>query len=186
MAFSFWLYFTKVITPNPNVPFWRISPEGGEQVKVTEVRIKLMNGSRRNGDEKLKAFCSVTLDGAFVIRDLKVIQGSKGLFVAMPSRKVMSHCPNCQTKNCLQAHFCNDCGKKLPRISEEDAEGARKRYADIVHPVHSQARKLLHDAVLEAFQREIKTSKGQSSGIPRPPHSSAMASPESEFFEGEA
>ncbi len=157
-------------------------------MKVTEVRIKLMEGPRKGGDEKLKAFCSVTLDGAFVIRDLKVIQGGKGLFVAMPSRKVMGHCPNCQAKNCLQAHFCNDCGKKIPRISEENAEGARKRYADIVHPVHAGARKLLHDAVLKAYQRELnrrtRGPEGEAS-IPGPNHSSATVSSESDFFEGE-
>jgi len=155
-------------------------------VKVTEVRIKLMEGSRKNGDEKLKAFCSVTLDGAFVIRDLKVIQGAKGLFVAMPSRKVMHHCPNCQTKNCLLARFCNDCGKKLPRVSEEDAEGARKRYADIVHPVHAGARKLLHEAVIQAYRRERgrKTRRGEGGPPPPPPHLRLSLDPPPDLSQG--
>ena len=38
-------------------------------------------------DEKLKAFATVTFNRCFVVTDLKVIQGSKGLFVAMPSRR---------------------------------------------------------------------------------------------------
>ncbi len=162
--------------------------EGGEQVKVTEVRIKLMDGSQRNGDVKLKAFCSVTLDGAFVIRDLKVIQGTNGLFVAMPSRKVMSHCPCCETKNFLLARYCNDCGKELPRVSEKEIDGSRKRYADIVHPVHSKARKLLHDAVLNAYQRELgdRGNSGGKRGIPGPPHISGSDSGKLECFEGEA
>ncbi|HZJ54344.1 MAG TPA: septation regulator SpoVG [Myxococcaceae bacterium] len=38
-------------------------------------------------EEKLKAYVSITLDGCFVVRDLKVIQGTAGLFVAMPAKK---------------------------------------------------------------------------------------------------
>jgi stage V sporulation protein G len=38
-------------------------------------------------EEKLKAYVTITLDGCFVVRDLKVIQGSAGLFVAMPAKK---------------------------------------------------------------------------------------------------
>jgi stage V sporulation protein G len=38
-------------------------------------------------EEKLKAYVTITLDSCFVVRDLKVIQGSAGLFVAMPAKK---------------------------------------------------------------------------------------------------
>ena len=38
-------------------------------------------------EEKLKAYVTITLDGCFVVRDLKVIQGSAGLFVTMPAKK---------------------------------------------------------------------------------------------------
>jgi len=50
----------------------------------TEVRIKLME----DNNERLLAFCSITFDDMFVIRDLKIIEGGKGSFVAMPSRKL--------------------------------------------------------------------------------------------------
>ena len=50
-------------------------------IEITEVRVSLRN------DEKLKAFVSITLNHAFVIRGLKIIRGNSGLFVAMPSRK---------------------------------------------------------------------------------------------------
>jgi stage V sporulation protein G len=50
-------------------------------IRITEVRVSLRN------DEKLKAFVSITLEDAFVIRGLKIIRGNSGLFVAMPSRK---------------------------------------------------------------------------------------------------
>jgi stage V sporulation protein G len=50
-------------------------------VEITEVRITLRN------EEKLKAFASVTFDNCFVVRGLKIINGSQGYFVSMPSRK---------------------------------------------------------------------------------------------------
>ena len=50
-------------------------------IEFTYVRVSLRS------DEKLKAFVSITLNNAFVIRGLKVIHGNNGLFVAMPSRK---------------------------------------------------------------------------------------------------
>ncbi len=50
-------------------------------MEITEVRITLRN------EEKLKAFASITLDNCFVVRGLKVINGSQGYFVSMPSRR---------------------------------------------------------------------------------------------------
>ncbi|OGC79758.1 MAG: septation protein SpoVG [candidate division Zixibacteria bacterium RBG_16_43_9] len=50
-------------------------------MEITEVRITLRD------EEKLKAFANITFDNAFVIRGLKVINGTKGYFVSMPSRK---------------------------------------------------------------------------------------------------
>ena len=52
-------------------------------MNITEVRVFPV----RKEDDKLKAFATITLDDCFVIRDLKVIHGGTGLFVAMPSRK---------------------------------------------------------------------------------------------------
>ncbi len=52
-------------------------------MNITEVKI-----SPVTGDEKLKAFATVTFDDCFLVRDLKIINGKKGYFVAMPSRKM--------------------------------------------------------------------------------------------------
>ena len=51
-------------------------------MEITEVRVY------PRSEEKLKAFATVTFDNAFVVRNLKVINGQQGLFVAMPSRKM--------------------------------------------------------------------------------------------------
>ena len=45
-------------------------------MEISEVRVKLIN----NKDDRLKAFCSMTIDGQFVIRDIKVIEGDRRLF----------------------------------------------------------------------------------------------------------
>lgn len=53
-----------------------------KDVNITDVRIRKINQ-----EGKMKAIVSVTLDDAFVVHDVKVIEGQSGLFVAMPSRK---------------------------------------------------------------------------------------------------
>ncbi len=125
-------------------------------MEITEVRIKLME----EPGERLKAFCSVTFDNCFVVRDLKIIDGSNGPFVAMPSRKLTSHCPRCRTKNHLRAQHCNQCGAA---ISTErmplDMEGRAKLYADIAHPINSACRELIQEHVLRAFNQEIELSR---------------------------
>ena len=50
-------------------------------MKITDVRIK-----KKKKEGSMKAVVSITLDDEFVIHDIKVIQGEKGLFIAMPSR----------------------------------------------------------------------------------------------------
>ena len=50
-------------------------------MKITEVKVFPVN------EERLKAYVTITIDGCFVVRDLKIIKGNDGLFVAMPSKK---------------------------------------------------------------------------------------------------
>ena len=124
-------------------------------MKITEVRIKLMD----DVDDRLQAFCSITLDDCFVIRDLKIIDGTSGPFVAMPSRKLTAHCPGCGCKNHLRAGYCNQCGLKLHQESLRDQEGRAKLYADIAHPINSKCREMIQDRVISEFQTEVERSK---------------------------
>lgn len=51
-------------------------------MKITDIRVrKIENGG------KMKAVVSITIDEEFVVHDIKIIEGEKGLFIAMPSRK---------------------------------------------------------------------------------------------------
>jgi len=125
-------------------------------VEITEVRIKLI----LNRNDKLRAFCSVTLDNAFVIRDLKIIEGAKGPFVAMPSRKLTDRCARCGMKNHLRARFCNDCGNRLsPDRAPSDVEGRSKLHADIAHPISAPARDAMQKKILASFAEELEKSK---------------------------
>ena len=123
-------------------------------MNVTNVSVKLAPESA----DRLKAFCTMTLDDEFVVRDLKVIEGTSGLFVAMPSRKLTDHCPKCGGKNHLRAKFCNDCGAKLgeDRVSDEDAQG--KLHADIAHPINSDCRNRLQDEILDSYREECRSA----------------------------
>ncbi len=108
-----------------------------------------------NENERLQAFCSVTFDNAFVVRDLKIIESAKGYFVAMPSRKLSDRCQGCGCKNHLRARFCNYCGAKLDEDRAiRDSEGRAKLHADIADPINSSAREVIQNAVLKAFQEE--------------------------------
>lgn len=124
-------------------------------MEITEVRIKLME----EPGERLKAFCSITFDDCFVVRDLKIIEGTGGPFVAMPSRKLTAHCQKCRSKNHLRAAYCNQCGARLkePEALRDD-EGRAKLYADIAHPINSVCREMIQQKVISAFQQEMSES----------------------------
>jgi stage V sporulation protein G len=125
-------------------------------VEITEVRVKLME----EAGERLQAFCSITFDDAFVVRDLKIIEGATGPFVAMPSRKLTAHCPQCGSKNHLRAAYCNQCGaRQREQHASRDDEGRAKLYADIAHPINSGCREIIQQRVIAAYEEEIARSQ---------------------------
>lgn len=125
-------------------------------MEISEVRVKMV----ANQDDRLKAFCSMTLDNEFVIRDIKVIDGTSGLFVAMPSRKMSDHCGKCGGKNHLRARFCSNCGAKLQenRI-KPDTHGRMKLHADIAHPINASCRRRIQETIIKAFNEELERSQ---------------------------
>lgn len=54
-------------------------------MKITDIRLRAV---KSENEVKLKAYADVTFDGSFVVHGLKIIDGQKGMFVAMPSRKM--------------------------------------------------------------------------------------------------
>lgn len=125
-------------------------------MNITEVNIKLVQSS----NSRLRAFCTLTLNDEFVIRDVKIIEGTKGPFVAMPSRKLMDRCPKCSGKNHLRARFCNECGARLrPDRATRDEAGRPRLHVDVAHPINSQARATLQERVLSAYDQELERSR---------------------------
>src|SRR6202166_1262364 len=113
-----------------------------------------------NENERLQAFCSVTFDNAFVVRDLKIIEGTKGSFVAMPSRKLTDRCQGCGSKKHLRGRHCNQCGgKPAEDRAPRDTTGRAKLHADIAHPINSACREVIQSAVLRAYNEERERSK---------------------------
>ena len=100
---------------------WTVK-KGGATMNITDVRVR-----RVSKEGKMKAVVSITIDNEFAVHDIKVIEGEKGLFIAMPSRKAadgeyrdIAHPINSQTRNELQNLILT---KYEETVAEEEAEG---------------------------------------------------------------
>ncbi len=79
--------------------------KGVSQVQITDIRIRSVEK-----EGKMKAVVSITIDDEFVVHDIKIIEGEKGMFIAMPSRKAsdgeyrdIAHPINTATRERLQS-----------------------------------------------------------------------------------
>lgn len=126
-------------------------------MEITEIRVFPKEGP----DKKLKAYTTVTFDNSFVVRNIKIIQGSNGLFIAMPSRKLKSSCQKCGFKNEVGSKFCNQCGTALRSqnqdFASEDKSDAKSEHRDIAHPITQQFRDYLQSKILEAYEKELNS-----------------------------
>ena len=166
-------------------------------MEITEVRVALREAQTRPlnppvaapgtvepraGEKRLKAYATLTFDRCFVVRNVKVIEGKNGLFVAMPSHKPKVACARCQYKNDLGGRYCAQCGTALPRTFERvfgaapagraSFEGRAGEAADnpahrdIAHPITVEFRQYLQDKVLAAYDAELaKARSGQLSSV---------------------
>ncbi len=131
-------------------------------MKITEVRIF----PTESKDGKLKAFATMTFENWFVVRNVKVIQGNNGLFVAMPSRKAMDFCPKCRFKNVVGSRFCNQCGSPLGQQQQVSADGEYEKHGnhmDIAHPITQECRVYIQEKILDAYKREINKKDAEDS-----------------------
>jgi len=121
-------------------------------MEITEVRVSL----RESEGKRLKAYATVTFDNSFVVRNIKVIEGNNGLFVAMPARKLKQFCPRCGKKVDVGSQYCNHCGVQLPSNSREAGpeEGRQATHQDLAHPINQEFRDYLQSKVLDAYHQE--------------------------------
>ena len=89
-------------------------------MKITDVRVRKVTK-----DGKMKAVVSITIDDEFVVHDIKVIEGEKGLFIAMPSRKAVdgeyrdiAHPINSTTRDHIQTLILDAYEKALAEVDE--------------------------------------------------------------------
>ena len=130
---------------------------------ITEVRIKLVE----NNSERLLAFCSVTFDNAFVVRDLKIIEGQRGMFVAMPSRKLTDRCTALLVQEPPPGPVLQSCGGKLDEArGMRDMDGRAKLHADIAHPIHSGGREQIQGAVSRRTWRRRNGPRCRATSAP--------------------
>jgi stage V sporulation protein G len=126
-------------------------------VEITEVRVSLREG----GNKKLKAYATVTFDDCFVVRNIKVIEGSNGLFVAMPARKMKQFCSKCGKRVEVGGRFCCNCGGQLPPAPQEDDRARTGQgHQDIAHPINQQFRDYLQKKVLDGYETELAACGG--------------------------
>ena len=93
---------------------------GGEIMRITDIRFRLLDTSKDL--RKMKAVVSVTFDEEIVIHDIKIIDGEKGPFIAMPSSMKI------------------------------DPKTGEKSYRDIAHPIKSTTRDYLQREILSAYE----------------------------------
>src|SRR5574340_683939 len=94
----------------------------GARMEITEVRVfPVVN------EERLKAYATITLDNVFLIRDLRVINGNTGLFVAMPSRKMkdgtfkdIAHPLNSDTRQMIESKVLSEYERELANPTKRE------------------------------------------------------------------
>ena len=96
---------------------------GGSCMQITEVNVFPVN------EEKLKAYVAITFDNCFVVRDLNIINGKDGLFVAMPSKKRkdgifkdIAHPLNNETRNLIESAVLKAYNEKIAGNTDNDLD----------------------------------------------------------------
>jgi len=75
----------------------------------------------------------------------------------MPSKKIYESCPKCGKKNPIRNNFCGKCGIRLnPKRMDK-----REEHRDIAHPINSQTREYIQNAVIGEYKKSLESSGSQ-------------------------
>ena len=135
-------------------------------MEITEVRVAVRESQSQfrsgTGEKRLKAYATVTFDNCFVVRNIKIIDGKNGLFVAMPSRKPKLTCGRCAFKGEMGQRFCPQCGAHMPRpmALTEGEFGESASHRDIAHPITAEFRQYVQQKILDTYEAERAKDQG--------------------------
>lgn len=103
-------------------------------MQITDIRIR-----RISKEGKMKVVVSITFDNAFVVHDIKIIEGEKGLFIAMPSRKAadgeyrdIAHPINSETRDTVQSMVLRRYEELMEEVEDEGGEPAMETAMEAV------------------------------------------------------
>jgi stage V sporulation protein G len=149
-------------------------------LEITDCRVRPCDQGQ--GDEKLCAFATITLNNAFVICDLKVINGNDGIFVAMPSRRRkdgsfrdIAHPLNAETRQHIERVVLREYLNELERSGEQppappahlSIEELRAKVGAVFDEAAAPPDDLYRPAAMKVLA-DLATPNGTSG--PRPPH----------------
>jgi stage V sporulation protein G len=135
-------------------------------MEIREIRIKLDPNPAPYKD--LLAYVSFTIDGAFVVHDVRVIRTARGNILSFPARKIHDRCPRCETKTPLVYRHCPQCGLRLAgrRVATDPAgvpmlmpDGRPQTHMDVCHPINGEARAAITEAVLSAYREALASGE---------------------------
>ncbi len=113
-----------------------------------------------NPNGKLRAFCSLTFNHEFVVKNFKIIKGKHGLFVAMPSRKLTKPCYRCDNRAFRNANYCDRCGKEFDDRSGNSHHDTDETHSDIAFPIEDDFREQLEDRLIAAYRKRKEGGSG--------------------------
>ncbi len=125
-------------------------------MEITETRISHIE----NPNSRLRAYASITFDNVFVVRDIRIIEGKNGLFIAMPSKRMQRSCTKCGFKNPTTNRYCGSCGQNI-EINGGLQTPVALQYVDLAHPISTEFRDYLQQRVLEAYQSSPPVAAAQ-------------------------
>ena len=122
-------------------------------MEITSIRISKI----KSENSIVKAVVSVVFDTCFVVNNIKIIDGIRGLFIGMPSRKSRIECQMCKAKIDSGSIYCSECGKSVPiKAGEYDS---RKDDRDIAHPITNDFREHVSQRILEEYNNDVSAYK---------------------------
>ncbi len=129
-------------------------------MEITDTSVKLIQPLRRG---RVLCVATVTFDNSFVVRNIRLLEGPKGYFLAMPSQVLSTKCRRCNRKNPIRSNYCNLCGSRLPeeRIPIDPQTGKSRIHQDIAHPIRTELREKIQTAIVEEYKKAFEEFQAQ-------------------------